>query len=268
MSYKLIPGQYAVLYDLKGPFMSSYETINVPAAQASETDRAAFVGLVYQHIAAAVAAFVAFEGIFFATGVADAMRDFFFSGGGGARWLLLMGGVMVVQWFSANAAADMVNPSRQYVGLFGSAFAQALIFAPFLSYVFQQSDGGATVAQAAIITAIGFAMLTAIGLFTRKDLSFLRPLVMWGFGVALLAIIAAVLFGFALGTWFSVAMIGLSGDSLPDAERRSALPNRLTCVGSDRAVHVTDDHVLVRATPPDVAKLTLGPRASPSPIWG
>jgi FtsH-binding integral membrane protein len=214
MSYNPIPSQYAVLYDLKGPFMSSYETINVPAAQASETDRAAFVGLVYQHIAAAVAAFVAFEGIFFATGIADAMRDFFFGGGGGGRWLLLMGGVMVVQWFSANAAADMVNPSRQYIGLFGSAFAQALIFAPFLSYVFQQSDGGATVAQAAIITAIGFAMLTAIGLFTRKDLSFLRPLVMWGFGVALLAIIAAVLFGFALGTWFSVAMIGLSGAAI------------------------------------------------------
>ncbi|MDW3176128.1 MAG: Bax inhibitor-1 family protein [Acidimicrobiia bacterium] len=196
--------------------MSSYETLpHIPAAQASETDRAAFVGLVYQHIAAAVAAFVAFEVILFATGIADSMRDFFFGvGGGGGRWLLMLGGVMIIQWFSANAAADLQNPPRQYIGLFGSAFAQALIFAPFLSYVFQQSNGGATVAQAAIITGIGFAMLTAIGLFTRKDLSFLRPIVMWGFGLALLAILGGVLFGFALGTWFSVAMIGLSGASI------------------------------------------------------
>ena len=198
--------------------MSSFETpqdYRIPAAQAPETDRATFVGLVYQHIAAAVAAFVAIEAILFITGVAGALEDFFFGvGGGGGRWLLMLGGVMVVQWFSANAAADLANPPRQYLGLFGSAAAQALIFAPFLSFVFGREGGGATVAQAAIITGIGFAILTAIGLFTRKDLSFLRPIVMWGFGLALLAIIGGVIFGFGLGTWFSVAMIGLSGASI------------------------------------------------------
>ena len=195
--------------------MSSFETAyKVPAAQASETDRATFVGLVYQHIAAALAAFVAIEVILFVTGIAGALEDFFFSGGGGARWLLMLGGVMVVQWFSANAAADLENPPRQYLGLFGSAAAQALIFAPFLSFVFGQPGGGATVAEAAVITGVGFAILTAIGLFTRKDLSFLRPIVMWGFGLALLAILGGVIFGFGLGTWFSVAMIGLSGASI------------------------------------------------------
>ena len=187
--------------------------LRIPAAQAPETDRATFVSLVYQHIAAAVAAFVAIEAILFVTGVAGFLEDFFFRGGGG-RWLLMLGGVMVVQWFSANAAADLDNPPRQYVGLFGSAAAQALIFAPFLSFVFGQPGGGATVAEAAIITGIGFAILTAIGLFTRKDLSFLRPIVMWGFGLALLAIVGGVIFGFGLGTWFSVAMIGLSGAAI------------------------------------------------------
>ena len=84
------------------------------------------------------------------------------------------------------------------MGLFGTAFGQALIFAPFLSFVFA-TDGAGPVAQAAIVTGIGFAMLTAIGLFTRKDLSFLRPLVMWGFGLALIAIVGAVIFNFQLG---------------------------------------------------------------------
>ena len=193
--------------------MSSYDTMHTPVINLPEVDRATFVGNVYKHVAGALAAFVAFEVLLFAAGIADSMRDFFFTGGGG-RWLLLMGGVMIVQWFAANAAADLANPSRQYLGLFGSAFAQALIFAPFLSYVFDYGGGGATVAQAAIITGIGFAILTGIGLFTRKDLSFLRPIVMWGFGLALLAIIGGVLFGFGLGTWFSVAMIGLSGASI------------------------------------------------------
>lgn len=192
----------------------SYTPVDAtPVINLPEIDRATFVGRVYTHVAGAVAAFIAFEAVLFATGIADRMRDFFFGRGGGT-WLLLMGGVMVVQWFAANAAADLGNPSRQYVGLFASAFGQALIFAPFLSYVFQQSDGGATVAQAAIISLVGFAMLTAIGIFTRKDLSFLRPIVMWGFGLALLAIVGGAIFGFALGTFFSVAMIGLSGAAI------------------------------------------------------
>ena len=193
--------------------MSTYETASVPVIDLPEIDRATFVARVYQHVAAAVAAFIAFETLLFATGIADAMRDFFLSGGGG-RWLLLLGGVMIGQWFAANAAADLDNPPRQYVGLFVSAGVQALIFAPFLSYVFDQDGGGATVLQAAVITIIGFGILTGIGLFTRKDLSFLRPIVMWGFGLALLAIFGGVLFGFGLGTWFSVAMIGLAGAAI------------------------------------------------------
>lgn len=184
-----------------------------PVINASETDRATFVGQVYTHVAAALAAFIAFEAILFVTGIAESMREFFFTGGGG-RWMLMLGGVMVIQWFAANAAADLLNPSRQYLGLFGSAFGQALIFAPFLSYVFATQDGGATVAQAAIVTLIGFAMLTGIGMFTRKDLSFLRPIVMWGFGLALLAIVGGFIFGFGLGLWFSVAMVGLSGAAI------------------------------------------------------
>lgn len=182
-----------------------------PVASLPEVDRATFVARVYQHVAAALAAFVVLEALLFATGVADTMRDYFITDGGGGRWLLILGGFMVFNWFAANAAADLANPPRQYLGLFGSAAAQALIFAPFLRYVFDQSDGANTVAQAALVTGIGFAALTGIGLFTRSDLSVLRPIVMWGGGLALAAIIGGVIFGFELGLWFSVAMVGLMG---------------------------------------------------------
>lgn len=194
--------------------MSAYETYQpIPAVNAPEADRASFVAKVYQHVALALAAFVAFETVLFITGIAATLRDFFFTGGG-ARWLLMLGGVMVIQAFAANAATDLSNPSRQYLGLFGSAFGQALIFAPFLSYVFEQDGGTSTVAQAAIVTGVMFAILTGIGLFTRKDLSFLRPIMMWGFGLAMVAILGAVIFNFQLGVWFSLAMIGVSGAAI------------------------------------------------------
>lgn len=193
--------------------MSSYDTYQpTPAISAPEADRASFVAKVYQHVAYALLAFIAFEAVLFVTGIAEAMREFFF-GTGGFAWLVLLGGVMIIQNFAAKAAANLTDPGAQYMGLFGSAFGQALIFAPFLSFVFA-TDGAGPVLEAAVVTGIGFVMLTAIGLFTRKDLSFLRPLVMWGFGLALIAIIGSVIFGFQLGVWFSLAMIGVSGASI------------------------------------------------------
>ena len=61
------------------------------------------------------------------------------------------------------------------------------------------------------MTLLGTAGLTAVAFITRKDFSFLRSLLMWGGMLALVAIVGGVLFGFALGTWFSVAMIGFAG---------------------------------------------------------
>jgi hypothetical protein len=46
---------------------------------------------------------------------------------------------------------------------------------------------------------------------TRKDFSFLRAILMWGGILALIAIAGGLVFGFQLGTWFSVLMIGFAG---------------------------------------------------------
>ena len=184
-----------------------------PVASLDEVARGEFVVRVYQHLLAAVVAFVAFEALLINLGAAEAMYEFL--AGSGAGWLLILGGFMVVSWLATNAAHDVTNPSRQYGGLFGLAGAEALIFAPFLHYFFEVQEGGATtVGAAGIITAVGFAGLTAVALTTRRDLSFLRPMVMWGFVCALVLIVAAVLFGLELGVWFSLAMIALAGGSI------------------------------------------------------
>ena len=193
--------------------MYAQSPVSAPVITLDDERRRTFMVKVYQHIALALAVFVGLEVALFNGGIAEMLFEFFFLGDSGATWLLMLGGVMVVQWFASQAVADLGNVGRQYVGLFAIAASYSVMFAPFLFYVFNYQGTG-TVVNAAIITAIGFGVLTAIGLFTATDLSFLRPLVMWGFGIALVAIVGALLFGFNLGTWFSVAMIGLAGAAI------------------------------------------------------
>jgi uncharacterized protein len=184
-----------------------------PVSTLDADERGAFVIRVYQHLLLGVAAFVMFETALFGLGIAEAMYDFLV--GASSAWLLILGGFMVVQWLATSAAHDVQNEAKQYAGLFAMAAGQALIFAPFLYLVFnEQSDGGTTVAAAAAITALGFAGLTVVAFVTRKDLSFLRPMLMWGGIAALVLIVASVLFGWNLGVWFSVAMIALAGGSI------------------------------------------------------
>jgi len=61
---------------------------------------------------------------------------------------------------------------------------------------------------------LGFAGLTAVAFLTRKDFSFLGSMLRWGFVAALLLIVGGVLFGFQLGTFFSVGMIALAGAAI------------------------------------------------------
>ena len=185
-----------------------------PVASLDAEARGEFVIRVYQHLLLAVLAFVGFETILFSTGVAKGIFDLVFGGGGGS-WLLILGGFMVVQWMATSAAHNLENTNIQYAGLFGMAAGEALLFAPFLYLVFNDTDnGGTTVAAAALITALGFAGLSIIAFTTRKDLSVLRPMLLWGGIGALVLIVAAVLFGLSLGIWFSVGMIVLAGGSI------------------------------------------------------
>ncbi len=191
--------------------MSNPELDLRPVAVLDDVARGDFVMRVYQHLMAAIVVFAGIEAIFLNTPVAEKLYDFV-SSGGGTTWLLILGLFMVGQWIAANAAADLLNPQKQYAGLFGSALVYAVLFAPMLHYIFRyRADGGTTVAAAALITGVAFAGLTVVAFVTRKDLSFLRPMVMYGFVVAAVLIFGAIIFGFNLGVWFSVAMIALSG---------------------------------------------------------
>jgi FtsH-binding integral membrane protein len=185
-----------------------------PVIHADEETRSRFLVRVYQHLGLAILAFIAIEAFLFVAGIAEGLYDFLASSGGVA-WLLILGGFTIVNMIATRSAHQLGNTTAQYGALFAMAGAEALIFAPFLYYVFNsEGNGSATVLSAAVITLVGFGALTVVAMTTRKDLSFLRPILMWGAIAAIGLIVVGVIFGFTLGPIFSLAMIALAGASI------------------------------------------------------
>ena len=179
----------------------------IPVAQASEDVRSRFIVRTYNHLFGAIALFTVIEIALFKTGLAEKIAAALL----GVNWLLVLGGFMLVGWFSSRAAATSKSLTSQYLALLAFVAAEAIIFIPLLfvaNAYSQQADGSNVIASAAGTTILGCAGLTVVAFITRKDFSFLRGFLMWGGILVLLFIAASVMFGFAMGTWFSVAMIG------------------------------------------------------------
>lgn len=70
------------------------------------------------------------------------------------------------------------------------------------------------IASAGGVTLVGFAGLTAIAHWTKKDFSFLGGMLRWGGICAILLIAGGLIFGFELGLFFSIAMVALSGAAI------------------------------------------------------
>jgi len=130
----------------------------------------------------------------------------------GVSWLLVLGGFVVVSWLASRVAHTAVSKPAQYAALAGFVVAEAIIFVPLLFIADYKAPG--TITSAATVTFLAFSALTAVVFLTGKDFSFLRGILMWAGIVALCLIAAGVLFGFQLGTFFSVAMVALAGGAI------------------------------------------------------
>ncbi len=170
--------------------------------------RARFIARTYNHLFGAIAAFALIEIGLFATGLAVPIARAMLSAGP----LVLVGGFVLAGWLASRAAATSEKLSSQYLALTGYVLAEALVFIPILVIAERYAPGA--IQSAALATFLGFGALTAIAFVSRKDFSFLGALVKWGFAVALVAVVAGAIFGFQLGMFFSVAMIGLSGAAI------------------------------------------------------
>ncbi len=170
--------------------------------------RGRFIARTYNHLFGAIVAFAAIEFALFQTGLAQAIAQTMM----GFSWLLILGGFMAVGWLASRVAHTATSVPAQYAALAGYVLVQAIIFVPLLVYANAVAPGA--ISSAGLVTVLGFAALTGIALVTRKDFSFLRSVVMWGGVGALLLIAAGILFGFQLGTFFSVAMVVLAGAAI------------------------------------------------------
>lgn len=176
----------------------------------AEQSRAKFLNKVYLNLLGAIAAFVAVEVMFFKSGFAVKLTQMLM--GSQAGWLLLMGGFMIVGWLATNMAHTAESLMSQYLALGAYVLAESVIFAPILLIADLNFPGA--IASASYVTIAGFIALTYVVFITGKDFSFLRGILVWGFFCALGAIIASVIFGFAMGTWFSVLMVAFAGAAI------------------------------------------------------
>lgn len=180
----------------------------VPVAGLSVNARATFINRTYQHLLGAIVGFAAIEFFLFTSGLAEPIARTMLGG----SWLLVLGAFMIVSWFASRVAFSSQSLGAQYAALAGFVVAEAIIFVPMLYIAEMQASG--VIQSAALVTLLGFAGLTAVAFITRKDFSFLGGLLRWGMIIALVLIVAGILFGFNLGTFFSVAMIALAGGAI------------------------------------------------------
>ncbi|WP_437960272.1 Bax inhibitor-1 family protein [Sorangium sp. So ce119] len=178
------------------------------AIRAGADSRERFLVRTYNHLFGAIALFAAIEVALFKTGAALVIARAMI----GTSWLLVLGGFMLVSWLASRAAHTSMSKPVQYAALLGYVLAQAIIFVPLLFIADRVAPGA--IQSAGLATMAGFAGLTAIAFVTRKDFSFLGALLRWGGICALVLIAAGALFGFELGTFFSVAMVAFAGAAI------------------------------------------------------
>jgi FtsH-binding integral membrane protein len=158
-------------------------------------------------VVGAILAFAAIEVYFFKSGIAEAIAAPLLN-----NWLLVLGGFMLASWGASHVAHKLESTAAQYSAFAFFIFVEAIIFVPLLYIANYQAPG--VIQSAAGVTILGSVGLVATAMITRKDFSFLRGLLVWVGILALVGIVGSIIFGFELGTWFSVAMIGFAGAAI------------------------------------------------------
>jgi len=166
--------------------------------------RAEFIWKCYAHVVGAILAFAGIEAYLFSSGIAERIAMPMMQ-----NWWMVLGAFILVGMGATHLAHRLESTAAQYGAFAVFVFAEALIFAPMLYIAYMYQPG--IVDSAAGITLLGSGGLIATAMITRKDFSFLRGMLIWVGMLALIAIIASLVFGFQMGTWFSLAMIAFAG---------------------------------------------------------
>jgi hypothetical protein len=179
------------------------------AAFARAEERAGFIRRTYLHLAGAILLFVVLEYLLLHAPFTPKLITLML--GSRFSWLIVLGLFMGVGYVADRWARSNTSTGMQYLGLGLYVLVEAIIFLPLMFVATVVLKDPTVIPSAGLLTLTLFAGLTGTVFITRKDFSFLRGILMVaGFG-AMGVILIALLFGFRLGTFFSLAMVGLAG---------------------------------------------------------
>jgi FtsH-binding integral membrane protein len=185
--------------------MANFPSNNAVFPGSRVDSRSVFIMRTYTHVVGGILGFILAELALFESGLAGQIVRFMF----GFNWLLILGAFMLIGWLATRTAQTSTSIGMQYFAYGMYVLAEAIIFVPLLYLANLKAPG--TIDSATLVTALGAGGLMVVAHRTRKDFSFLRAILMWGGILAVIAIIGGAVFGFQLGTWFSVLMIGFAG---------------------------------------------------------
>jgi FtsH-binding integral membrane protein len=174
------------------------------AAQAAASDRATFIRRTYAHLAGAILAFMGVEALLLQVVDHHAVLRLLHGG----SWLLVLLAFMVAGWVAQAWAQSNTSQAMQYLGLGLYVVAEAIVILPLIIIAADYFDPK-VIPIAGILTLGVFGGLTLSVFVTRKDYSFLRPILCVGSMIALGLIVAACLFPINLGMIFCFGMVAL-----------------------------------------------------------
>ncbi len=175
-------------------------------AREQSQEQAEFIKKTYGHLAGAVGAFIIIETFLIQSGIAATLASALT---GRYTWLAVLAGFSLLGWFSRGLASRADAVSLQYTGLAIYVVMEAILFAPLI-YIANELYSPTIVPTAGILTTLMFLGLTAVAFTTGKDFTFLGGALKIGGFVALGLIICSAIFGFQLGLFFSVLMVGFA----------------------------------------------------------
>ncbi|MBC3881994.1 US12 family protein [Undibacterium sp. LX40W] len=178
------------------------------AQEGFSPSREKFIGRTFNHLGAAIVGFTLIECALFMSGIAESMARAMFA----LPWLAILGAFMLVGWLATRTAHSATSKGAQYAALAAYVVAEALLFVPILFIANSVAPGMIT--NAAVVTLVATGGLIAVAYTSRKDFSFLGSVLKWGGILALVLIVCGAIFGFQLGLFFSVAMVGLAGAAI------------------------------------------------------
>ena len=172
--------------------------------------RAGFIRRTYAHVAGALLLLAIVEAFLLKAGAGPILLSFL--GAGTMNYLIYLGLFIGASVVADNWAHSEKSREMQYLGLGMYVLVQAIILVPAMHLASLYAPNAiydAAIATAALVTGLSYVCFT-----TRKDFSFLGPILSIGFFVAIGLCIAGVVFGFDMGVGFAAVIVLMAGGSV------------------------------------------------------